>query len=239
MKFAVSDEIGYILLACIFVFAMSHIPYAIDKQNELGYDFKYYHEAGRGNLNYIGGEYAMPYIYHPVTQYFWKPLSFLEYERAQVLWYLVAVCCWLALAYLLLKVKYGWVAVLFSFYPYWLNLTIGNVNCALTLMACNPLTAFLAVWFKPYYGAFAILGLLAYFDIKKFNSLWMIWIFSVILVALFAYATNDNLALFSSHLSEEFTRKMNLIHILPIYYLIMRKRHGFKDQIQKIPIAEA
>jgi hypothetical protein len=187
------------------------MPYYAQRENS---DFDYYYQAAHGNLDHLGGKHMVPYIYHPVTQYLFTPLSWFSYYHA------LGVICWLALAWKLMSVKWGMWVVLFSFYPYWLNLMAGNVNTVLAFLGVHQTTGVLAAVFKPYYTLHSTLA-----HWKEFKTLRhsIIWAAGLTVVCIILYLTNQNLRDFAPHFTEEFTRKMNLIHLLPLYYIWRKK----------------
>lgn len=211
-----------LIILLVIMFSLGNLFYSIQYQENLGYDFRYYYEAGKGNLDYLSGENNMPYVYHPITQIFWKPLNLFSYDTAQILFYFTGVLCWIVLVLLLCKMKYGWILALFSFYPFWLNLTVGNVNSILAVIACHPVGATVAMLFKPYYAVFAILGWAAIAMYKIDIEYWMPATIVYALLAFTFYFTNHSMVLYSEFIADEMFRKMNLIHLLPMAYLIWR-----------------
>jgi len=107
---------------------------------------------------------------------------------------------------------------LFSFYPVWLNLNYAQINILLALLAMNFLGSYMAVLVKPYYLVFPLIWL--YRNRKAFYWFGMGFMLVVLGVVVWVgFPTREALEYAGGSF---FNHKTNLIHLLPIYYLLMK-----------------
>jgi hypothetical protein len=88
-------------------------------------------------------------VYADWTATLWRPFTYLPYEAARLLWYVLLTIASLWITARLLKVKYGWIAFPIALKAFGWTLASGNVYPILIALCFHPLGVLVASLVKP------------------------------------------------------------------------------------------
>ena len=140
----------WVYLSIVLV-SLVWLPHSYQRNINLGYDFRIFYEAGKGNFDYQAD--GKGWLYSNYVSYLFKPLSVLRYDIAFILWYGFNVSLWLLLIRRLDKLLPRiWVITLsvISLYPMLLILELGQITPLLAFLCLSPLGSILGFFIKPY-----------------------------------------------------------------------------------------
>lgn len=157
----------------VVLIGVAWYPHSLLRNERLGYDFKCYYEAGRGNTSYsvssVDGPIFWSYPNH--TEYLWSWCHWFFFPMAFAVQYLFSIFSWVILVYSLWKLgEPGIFLSCLTAYPMLLSLEAGNVQPILTACCLFPFTCVLAAFVKPYLLGFVLLHIITILYSRKCTS---------------------------------------------------------------------
>lgn len=149
------------ILVSVIVFVMWY-QHSLERNERLGYDFRIYYEAGRGNLGYTTSD-GLSWLYPNNTRFAFTPLGWLSFRWAFFVFYLVEFIAWGYICKRLYAFGSGGIIIsVLCLYPVLLTLESGNISLILSALCLNPVGVVVAGLFKPYYLVFLVLHVAKY-----------------------------------------------------------------------------
>ena len=97
------------------------------------------------------------WFYRDWTSIIWQPFTWIQFDFAFIVWYIISTLCVLIIVWKLLEIRYGWILVPFCVKIAGWSLGVGNIMPILAALCLTPLGCLAAGLVKPYLLGFMVI----------------------------------------------------------------------------------